>query len=155
LPIGDEAHSSDWELCKVRVPDGGAALLAVYEPGWFLILRLGLVDRDEELAGYGVVNVLGRPTGYELNPLVECEDQGVGEHRPVRLQVAADRLDVAEDLRSLVPLQLLLIIPADTRDCGEVVQLLAVDSKAEDLSTALAYEQGWESQRVSVGHIIS
>lgn len=62
---------------------------------------------------------------------------------------------MAEDLGPLVSLQLLLAVTADTRDGGEVVQFLAVDSEAVDLLAALEHLERGNLQHVAVGHIIS
>jgi hypothetical protein len=49
---------------------------------------------------------------------------------------------VAKDLGPLVPLQPLLVITADARHGGEVVQFLAVDGEAVDLLGALEDLEG-------------
>src|SRR5262249_14101569 len=66
----------------------------------------------------------------EPNPIVERHDDGVRDHRVVRLQVVGDLGDVREDLRPLVAQDVLAGIPADARDRGETRPLLAIDGEA-------------------------
>src|ERR1700754_2414532 len=96
-----------------------------------------LVDRDHQLPRHRVVDQLAPQEGRdELDSPIEGDHDRVGKHRTAGLEVPADATDVRPHLWTLVPQKVLVVIPADTGDRSEAVQLLAVDSEAVDPSTS-------------------
>jgi hypothetical protein len=151
---GSSSHCSNRELVDRRVADRGAALLAVHQPGGLLVVGLGLVYRNEQFAGHGVVHGRRALRRDEGGALIESEHERIGKHGAAGFEISADRADVTKDLRTLVALQLLLVAP-DPGDSGEAGELLAVYREAVDAPIALPHFERGKPQRVLVGHIIS
>ena len=86
----------------------------------------------------------------ELNALVEGDDKSIRDHRRIRLDIPADRVDVGEHRGALVALNLGVIVAVDAGNGREQWQLLPVDGKAvEGASVTLADFQGRKSQECS------
>ena len=129
--VGDERGDHDGETVDSRVADRGAALLAVDDPAGLVLVRqvtrsTGMMQR----AGPRVAHGRGAVQGLEPDPLVERDDEGVGDHRRLGFEVPADRGDVREHLGALIALDLGVAVAVDPGYRRERRQFLAVDSEA-------------------------
>ena len=132
-------------MLDARVPDRGGALLAVDDPTRPLFLIEGDGQRPLPQPGLGAVAVC---VGcFEADAWVEGDDDPVGDHRPLGLDIGADRVDVREHLRPLVAADRSVLAAANARDGGEAMQQLAVDAEGVDLARrALRELQGRDAQ---------
>src|SRR5919201_288010 len=103
------------------ISDRGGSLLPIDDPAGAVLLVEWDEKRPTLTAG---IRRLAATVGSEPYARVERDDDPVGDHRRLRLNVGADRVDVRQHLWALVAADGGVVVTADTGDGGEAMQQL-------------------------------
>src|SRR6266702_3474795 len=109
----DERGNADREAFYAGVADGRAALLAIDDPSWLVLLRAVLADRDRKCPVPGIGRARRAGEWLELNAFVKGNDESIRDHGRIGLDIPADRVDVGKHRRALVALDLRVVFAVD------------------------------------------